>query len=1025
MSSRTLRWLLPAIVGLPLVLTGCQLPIDEGLPPSLEKEQKLGQGTQCLGDVLPVMDAFMEGTATAKDIDATWECFASAIDLFQKNTRGNYADRFLSRELANFFERYFLKDTKISDRLLVEIFHLKQLFVGGSADSMTRDELSRLADFARLLKRVSIRLLPYMQIISMKWNLQSYRSFNADIRYFEATNLELQRAAKEIGEAIEKNGQSYQLQNFIVLCEEVAKLYSGNWDWLAELRRIMPLVQKLKKSLAGGDEASIAATEWKRFTLLGGRGYVQYLRYHYFIENKEIVGGGPELIYIARSIDDLFSYLGEMVGDKPGAILTRAELLEILEAVSKFFPEFHPSDAFLIEVMKIKQVFFGGSLENWKKDDFDLARSKVDAFRVLIERFLAYVSVYGLSWDPREVSEIDAQNYFETAEKNILEFAQRLGTIMETPYNLNDIIKFAEEWDKLIVAKREGTLLAPTLRKYIPVVIATKNIVFSDEDSLLGRLPGQWSDFLVVGAQVYSRYMYYYFFLRKLSLYEGASLSSLEKMVRQCADLLDSLIDRKLAKPEPVISFFELNRLLKAGFTAQLMPDKVSGKTVEDLALVLFQKILITPEHRLTGSKASGLGREATQVLRTEFATWFENQRFLEIIFSGLPLDGRKSPEQVLSDLGQATPTVGINEFKAAISTPISLAVDDKGRILLARKSLDYDRKSLTLINLSRSAVRLIIRSYAQDIDRIKSYQGINKIEVNSLLADGKPLASELGILNPGDLKFADNRFRDGNLLLPRSNGNSYLDFREATDLLMFLLSGLQVDDLLSVDLEKTCPIKAAPYKEDSTLDATCAFEYYKGHIAAAYSSMPDFMAAMSALPIAEQNDFLRALFAAGGYLPNQEKQIRLGDFALIPHAAQYIEGIFQLYDVDVDGVLNTREAMKAFPTFKTLLAEIGGISSEKQLRGLFAYLLFYKKPPATMWEKIKFILFWVPKGEKGWNVSASRDSLAKILGTISTATKDKAKALAIKIQPSIQEITIEQAEAIFPNIRDEQNNYD
>jgi hypothetical protein len=115
----------------------------------------------------------------------------------------------------------------------------------------------------------------------------------------------------------------------------------------------------------------------------------------------------------------------------------------------------------------------------------------------------------------------------------------------------------------------------------------------------------------------------------------------------------------------------------------------------------------------------------------------------------------------------------------------------------------------------------------------------------------------------------------------------------------------------------------------------------------------------------------------------------------------QYVEIIFQQYDVDRDGYLNTQEAMKAFPTFRNILLEAskGKLKSDKKLKGLFTWLLKYAKAPEGTTQGIKFLLWWVPKGEKGWVVSADRGRLAKILGFIADST---AAAEREKLQQAI-----------------------
>jgi hypothetical protein len=75
--------------------------------------------------------------------------------------------------------------------------------------------------------------------------------------------------------------------------------------------------------------------------------------------------------------------------------------------------------------MKIKQLFFGGSLDSFTIQDFDNARQKVNRVKTLIERFLPYYSIYTSEWDPNLYSYDEAQKLFMESQ-DILNSGQTL-----------------------------------------------------------------------------------------------------------------------------------------------------------------------------------------------------------------------------------------------------------------------------------------------------------------------------------------------------------------------------------------------------------------------------------------------------------------------------------------------------------------------------------------------------------------------------------------------------------------------
>lgn len=994
MYSKLIRITLSIFLG--AYFLGCNLPINEKVPTPATPDTKLGDSTKCLDNVLQVMEDYLKGTAKSSDVAATWDCFGSAISLFQKSTRGQYSDRFQARELANFFETYFLKDgAVISDSLLAEIFRLKQLFVGGSSEFITRTEMTKLIQFSQSMKGISIRLLPYMPVYSQKWKTNGFMSIEMDIRYFEAANLEIQRAAKDFGAIIAQNGQSYEIRNIIKLLDEVSKLYEADWSWLEDLREALPLVYKLKKALAGGLEDTIAPYEWRRFGLIGSRAYIQYLRYFYFLKQKEDEAGSPELIYLARSIDDLFSFLGDMVREKPEGVFTREELVHLLQAVSDLYPNFRISEKLVLEFMKIKRLIFGGSLDSWEPSDFDRARSKVEQYRTLAEKFLYFVSIYGMDWRPEDFSEEDAQNHFREAEESLKQVGERLGQLIEENYDIQDLLSFGAEWDRLYPPKEEGKGVGQFFDAYTPILVSIKNLIFSDTDSVIRK--NQWTEFLKLSAEFYNRFLYYNYFLQKReSLLQGYGLESLYTLVSDSANLLDRIILMKPANPVSTISFAEIDNLLAGTLKSGLLPEKLTLPTLQSTVKVVVQKMLIDPERRLKGTPPPGITLDFTQVARTEFSLWYSNQKFFEKIYQN------RSPEQgipgreILERITHEPLSVGLEEIRKILKSPLNMSYDPLKRLYLGPLDYPYTISSVSMVNVSRSIMRIIIRSYAMDLSRVINYTGVNLAEAEELFKDIRPAAVELGLLDPRSATFAQNRFRESNLFTTTANGDEYMSFKEGSDLFLMIFSGVTIANMVSENLDSVCPIDRTPeLKDDHNVDLNCFISYYGGKIPEAFSAMPDFVNFYSQLDDESFQRVLINLLKAAGYVPDDSGRLKLGDSALVPHVTQYVETIMQKYDSNKDGYLERDEALRAFPTFRNILKDVSNLKKESQLKAIFTYLLKHAKAPSGAKEYIKFITWWL-RGEKAWKFKADRERLALILGFIADSVRDSSKKVNV-----------------------------
>lgn len=979
-------------------LTSCDLPLNESEPPPSPVNVDLGMSSGCMSKVFPVLENFFGGQAQKEELVASFDCVGTALNTFDKSVSGRYEDRFTSREVGHFIEQYFVDDgEKISDEMMYQIFLIKQLFVGGKVESISRQELRSLQKVVSEIRDIAIEMNPYMLVYSLKWKPQRDYA-EPDVKVFEDANSALQLATKKLATIIERNGKPYDLTNFVPLLKELGKLASDGWPWIQDVEETLPLIKKLKKTLSGGDEAVIAPNEWRQFSLLGARGYIQYLRYNYFIKNSQISSGGKYLAYFIRSIDDLFSYLGDMVESKPGQVLARTELLEISESLSSLIPDFKVSDELLIQLMKIKVVLFGGRVDLFVRADFERARAKLNEFRQITQKFLDYKDLFTQDWQITGLTEAEKLQRMKLAEMNILEVARRIGAIIEAPYDLQSLQSLAEEYERLYpTTDPSQTTWSQMANQYVPILIVGKQIVLSDKVSILGsgtnaEISRQWSQVLEFAGQLYMRYLTYFYFIDGLEIEDISVANGIGRILNDSISILNALF---LTKPGNVISFEELDRLSAALIKSKVLPDLMTEKTLQQSLKILCEKILMAPEERLLGQKVGGFGLRSTQILKTEVSYWIDVQKFLEIEYSGLKSTEGRSQSDILADIEKLVATVPLLESKMVFSGPISLGYDSAGRILLTEMGLPYTKKAATMFNLVRAGSRILIRSFAGDLNRVVGYLGLTEKEVDSLYLELRPLLSELKFVHPKNDHFGLSRFRDAGLFTDVGNGDEFADFREISRLFMLILSGLENDALIydPMEVSGACNVDKhnSVYKDDWTTSLSCVSAYYAPEIEKQFLGIPDFLKFNAGLEKSRFDKMILNLMIAAGHKEKAGDVLKVGDLSLFPQVMQYIEAFYQVYDHNKNGQIETAEAIESYLKFETILKRVSGLSKENELKGLLTWMLKYGKPPETIAEKVKFKTWWVPRGESGWTVNAERDLMASILAFIAKAIESAA----------------------------------
>lgn len=959
------------------LVAGCSMPVGEKPATPAKPSAKLGFDSDCLKQIKPVLAKWIDGTAAPAELDTTGACLENAVEIFKSKVVGDKQDEQTKEEVKKFLESYVLKGTTLSDAFMTEVMALKQVLVGGDETKVTRTELEKLKGLMRLARDLTKATLPHMAIYTMKWTPAPDADEANEAAFAKAESV-LRESVGKLMAAIEANKTAYDLNRVPLFLEEVRKVAGAEWTWLPKIQTYLPLVHKLKKSLVGGTEHVIAGSEWGKFGSAAARGFAQLLRYEFFLKNeKELLGENAKLGQVERLGNGVLELLAESVEQKPSAVLSQEELVELLSSARVVFPSLKVTEGFVTELLALKESLFGGTGDGMTASDLRNARGKLPQIRAILEALLKHKRYYLLS-EPSVLAgmlEEQAVAYAVAAEKNLVAVGVQVAALFVQPYDLNRL-------DALVREARASFSETPAskddldLAKYLPLVVSVKNLYFQDEGAVVAVK--QYGGVMELATRGYSRFAEYHYFLKPIFDKDSSMIAisegrrSLGRLVNDGLSLLQTFVTRR--NPQ-VIPVDDLMKVWAAARKADILPTGLSDATMKATFKTLFEKVLLEPETRLARVVPKGLTAYAFNYLRGEFGAWYASQAIFEN-FELEQTEGNNQkqlvghwdavlaclkgargarllcPDVIPADAQKYATVASIskvaNEMRRMFTTLIPLSHASERRLVIGNEFVRYNKRSLSYINLSRAIGRILIQGYASKSGAPGSNIWLaSREDANRALAEFKPLAVELEFIEEDNTSFATMRFLEANLFTPQGNGDAFLDLREGSGIVTHILSGLSHNSTIEKRIrEEHCVGKIIPDAKGVTkkdrVPIACLLNAYRVEMATKRGfeptlgvALPEFSKYMLGLKTAvvgpngsldlnnaQPYDLLMLdLMRASGWKNDDSKTAVMKDVALVVHVMQYIETVMQRFDGSVTGVKNgiwsRKEAMNGYPLFR------------------------------------------------------------------------------------------------------------
>jgi hypothetical protein len=314
-----------------------------------------------------------------------------------------------------------------------------------------------------------------------------------------------------------------------------------------------------------------------------------------------------------------------------------------------------------------------------------------------------------------------------------------------------------------------------------------------------------------------------------------------------------------------------------------------------------------------------------------------------------------------------------------------------------AKSRMGHTIRNLTQMNLVYELARVLVSAYCDNPGRAKLPDefllGTTFPEFRVFISDIRALAIDLLFMDRDDPLIAEKRFREAALFTQASDGDAFFSVREGAQMLAFVFSGKES----SADLHKTitasgCPLGGPDAFGYTLIETHCYRERYFSAFRQNWANMPKLVKFYADLSGSQRLAFQRSMETVArkkGY--TDQVMMDSADtkgFVMVVH---YVESIFARFDSDESGSLTWDEVETAFPVFKRSLEEVTCeqghcLTSDKDLMGIFTYLLAYGEPPSSMgyvwWRYIKV---WPEK-----KVNADRARLMQLFAQLSSPPSEK-----------------------------------
>lgn len=649
----------------------------------------------------------------------------------------------------------------------------------------------------------------------------------------------------------------------------------------------------------------------------------------------------------------------------------------------------------LHEFMNLKKVMVGGNVDRVTKAELMRGVEVLEELKEEALKLNKYMPILNSFVGVKNKTDGVPLPSTMEAIKALKDAAERVGEIMATShqsYSLESLERFLTAF-RQFVQWDEQFLSAKSPRKWINFFKVFKALAVRPPKDVIE--PQEWPRLMSASAGWYAVYLRYLFELEGRSVFYGKGLSELKGLFNDAILMVSKSVE---SQPRKVIDFDQLDKLFDVLGELEILPGNLKPQTLKQVSRPLFQKIFVDLSDTLAEKQKAphGIQISTLRQIQTEFERWHAVQANLDELFVPNPELQGFTYDQVLNKRN----TVEISPELDRIWDKVRpLFRDGEYRVFLTEeknfKKYDVVQNfhNLSLMNLMRGGIRLVIRGYAQDPRRLIRMMGVTEDEVESFYVDFKPLGVDLKFMDPNGCKVGLRAFLESNLFTYLGDGinppdeknpkANLMTYEEGIEYLSFLTSGALMARELRRNMKPACRDIGIDVYGDPAFSRKCFRENVRQYMVPMLVNMPGMKKYLEKVSDKKWLIFLDALLKAA--LKTESELMEVGDISTFFVILHYVEAIMTRYDVMTDGVLTVGEARLAFPVFNGMIKKLAKTLMDKDLtdmrsQAVLSFILANKSLPMDWWSQTEAV---TNQYFYNWSYKLDRTDLAEVFGVI------------------------------------------